>query len=108
MLDSSDIPEQGLSQQRTVLSCSPLLNNQDPESMGHSCDMWLRLILVTELGYWWERGVIQMSLVSPGNLSLTCGVETSQTQETRPAHLDSCLHSSGGASLPVMDFLKGG
>lgn len=54
MLDSSDIPEQGLSQQRTVFSCSPLLNNQDPESMGHSCHMWLRLILVVELGYWWE------------------------------------------------------
>lgn len=65
MLDSSDIPEQGLSQQRTVLSCSPLLNNQDPESMGHSCDMWLRLILVTELGYWWERDHPGVSGIPP-------------------------------------------
>lgn len=56
MLDSSDIPEQGLSQPRTTFSWSPRLRNQDPESTAHSHDMLLMLILMTELGYRWERG----------------------------------------------------
>lgn len=45
-----------------------------------------------------------MSLVFPGNLSLTDGVETSQTHETRPARLDSRLQQLWGCKPPMMDL----
>lgn len=45
-----------------------------------------------------------MSLVFPGNLSLTCGVETSQTHETCPARLDSRLQKLWGCKPPMMDL----